>query len=154
VYDGAIPSGNAVALLNLLRLARFTGRSDLEERAAGISRAFSGQISQFPSGYTQFLSAVDFGIGPSYEIVVSGPAASPDTEKMIKALRGRYIPNGVIMLRPSDQESPEISSLAPFTERQLPLDGRATIYLCRGNTCGAPSTNIEEVLTSISSRPS
>ena len=143
-----------MALHNLLRLARFTGRADLEERAAGISKAFSGQISQFPSGYTQFLSAVDFAIGPSYEIVVSGPAASPATDKMIKAIRGRYVPNGVVILRPSDQESPEISSLAPFTELQLPLDGRTTIYLCRGNACDAPSTNIGEVLTSISSRPS
>jgi len=152
-YDGAIPSGNAVALFNLLRLARLTGRTDLEERAAEISKAFSGQISQFPSGYTQFLSSVDFGIGPAYEIVVSGPPASPETEEMIKVLRGRYIPNGVFILRPSDENPPEICSLAPFTEQQLPLNGRTTVYLCHGNTCETPTTSITEVLTLIEKGP-
>jgi len=154
VYDGAIPSGNAVALLNLLRLGRLTGRAELEEKAAAISRAFSAQIGQAPSGYTHFLSAVDFGIGPSYEIVVSGPSASRETESMIEALRGRYLPTCIIILRPSDQESPGITSLAPYTEQQLPLEGKPTVYLCKGNTCEAPSTDIGKVLASIASRPS
>jgi uncharacterized protein YyaL (SSP411 family) len=35
-YDGAIPSGNSVAALNNMRLARLTGRQDLEEIAHDI----------------------------------------------------------------------------------------------------------------------
>jgi len=75
VYDGALPSGNAVAMLNLLRLGRFTGEADLEDRAFKLQRGFSQQVRQFPSGYTQFLSAVDFSLGSSHEVVISGALA-------------------------------------------------------------------------------
>jgi len=36
-YDGAIPSGNSLIMLDLLRLSRITGRSDLEQKAIGVS---------------------------------------------------------------------------------------------------------------------
>jgi len=65
IYDGALPSGNSVAMHNLLRLARFTGDTSLDEKAAKIVKAFSGHVVQFPSGYTQFLVSADLGMGPS-----------------------------------------------------------------------------------------
>lgn len=72
IYDGAIPSGNSVALMNLMRLARMTGDTALEERAEQIIKTFSAQIMSHPMGFTQFLAACDFIIGPSQEIVVVG----------------------------------------------------------------------------------
>ena len=98
VYDGALPSGNAVAMLNLLRLGRFTGDADLEDRASKLQRAFSEQVRQFPSGYTQFLSAVDFSLGPSREVVISGSLGAKD---MLDALRSRFFPNQVVLFRPT-----------------------------------------------------
>ena len=64
-YDGAIPSGNSVMMLNLLRLSRITGRSDLEEKALGVSRAFARNIGQIPSAYSQLMVALEFLEGPS-----------------------------------------------------------------------------------------
>lgn len=61
IYDGAIPSGNSVAMLNLLRLGWITVNSSLEEKAAKIGRAFSRNVKQSPSAYTQLMVAVDFG---------------------------------------------------------------------------------------------
>lgn len=146
IYDGAVPSGNAVAMLNLLHLARFTGRSDLDEKAAKIGTAFSGQIGQFSSGYTQFLTAVDFAIGPSYEVVVTGPSSSSGSAEMLKALRSRFLPNKVILFRPSEEASPEITPVAPFTAHHIPVDGKATAYVCLGNACKMPTTDIPEML--------
>ena len=37
VYDGAIPSGNSVALLNLIRLARYTADVSFEKKAVELS---------------------------------------------------------------------------------------------------------------------
>lgn len=146
LYDGAIPSGNAVAMLNLLRLARFTGRADLDEKASKMGKAFSGQVKQLPSGYTQFLSAVDFGLGPCYEVVVVGSLASQGTMEILKALRTRFIPNRVVLFRPADQESPEIIRIAPFTQHQVPVDGKTTAYVCLVNACKTPTTDIKEML--------
>jgi len=56
-------------MLNLLRLSRITADSELEDRAQGLERAFSKLVRKMPSGYTQFLSALDFGLGPAYQVV-------------------------------------------------------------------------------------
>ncbi|MFA7037632.1 MAG: thioredoxin domain-containing protein, partial [Methanosarcina sp.] len=66
--DSAIPTGNSFEMLNLLRLSRIIAGPGLEETADKLERAFSKQIMKAPSGYTQFLSAFDFRLGPSYEV--------------------------------------------------------------------------------------
>ena len=146
IYDGAVPSGNAVAMLKLLRLARFTANSHLEERAMEIGRAFSKAVNQFPSGYTQFLVAVDFGIGPSYEVVIVGKSGGEDTREMLEALRSRFIPNKVTVLRPTEIESPRIDELAEYVKYQVSLDGKATAYVCMNFACQQPTTEVDKML--------
>jgi uncharacterized protein YyaL (SSP411 family) len=152
VYDGAIPSGNAIAMYNLLRLARFTSQADLDHKASQIIKAFSHQIRQFPSGYTQFLSSVDFGLGPSYEVVIVGPSKEDNTWGMVRALRTRYIPNRVLIFKPADLKSPEIASIARFVENHVPVDGKATAYVCRNTSCDMPTTDIDEMLRILEAR--
>jgi uncharacterized protein YyaL (SSP411 family) len=146
LYDGAVPSGNSVSLLNLLRLARITGRTDLEKKASMIDNAFSEQIKQAPTGFTQFLSGLDFVLGPSYEVVIVGPAGSKETADMIRALFNPFIPNKVVVFRPTNQESPAIDSISPFVRNQVSLDGKATAHVCRNRTCLKPSTSIQEMM--------
>jgi uncharacterized protein YyaL (SSP411 family) len=98
VYDGAIPSGNSVAMQNLLRLGRITADAELDEAAAAISRAFAGSVRAVPVGHSQLLQGVDFGIGPSHEVVIAGDPDSEDTQAMLRALRSRYVPNKVVLL--------------------------------------------------------
>lgn len=64
IYDGAVPSGNSVAMLNLFRLGRITTNPELEGKAREISRAFSKEVRQSPSSYSQLMIAVDFTAGP------------------------------------------------------------------------------------------
>jgi uncharacterized protein YyaL (SSP411 family) len=143
VYDGALPSGNAVAMLNLLRLGRYTGDAKLEDRAFKIQRAFSEQVRQFPSGYTQFLSAVDFGLGSSHEVVISG---SLGAKEMLDALRSRFSPNQVLVFRPAEQESAGIDAIAPFARNYGSMDGKATAYVCSGHACKDPTTEVSDLL--------
>jgi len=146
IYDGAIPSGNSVAMLNLLRLGRMTATSDLEEKAARIGSSFSGSVKQSPSAYTQLMVALDFGIGPCYEVVIAGKARAKDTKAMVKALRTRFLPNKVVILNPGERESPEIAKLAEFTKNQSSIDGRATAYVCMNYNCKLPTTDIGKML--------
>jgi hypothetical protein len=143
VYDGALPSGNAVAMHNLLRLGRFTGDADLEDRASKLQRAFSEQVRQFPSGYTQFLSAVDFSLGSSHEVVISG---SLGAKGMLDALRSRFFPNQVLLFRPTGGESAGIDTVAAFAKNYNPVNGRATAYVCSGHACKSPTTEVKELL--------
>ncbi len=141
VYDGAMPSGNSVALLNLLRLGLITGKEEWEEKAQRLYAAFASAVERFPAGYTQLLCAVDFALGPSSEVVISGDLDSADAQAMIKAIRALYIPNKVVLFRP-DGDAPPISHLAPFTLHQKSLDGKAAAYVCRNYACSLPTTDM------------
>jgi hypothetical protein len=146
IYDGAIPSGNSVAMLSLLRLGRMTANSNLEQQAAKIGRAFSGNVKQAPLAYTQLMVALDFGIGPSYEVVIAGDSQAADTKAMLKALRTHFIPNKVVLLNPSEQESPKIGQLAEFSQSQSSIEGKATAYVCQNYNCKLPTTDINKML--------
>jgi uncharacterized protein YyaL (SSP411 family) len=149
LYDGAVPSGNSVSMLNLLRLARLTGNVDLEEMAARVNRAFAASVGQAPSAHTQFLAAVDFGVGPSSEVVVAGDPAAGDTQAMLTILATGYHPNCVVLLRPDGEGSPDLSRLAPFTEELKSQDGAATAYVCRNGECSLPTTDPREMVRRI-----
>jgi uncharacterized protein YyaL (SSP411 family) len=146
IYDGAIPSGNSVAMLNLLRLGRMTATSDLEDKAAKIGSAFSGSVKQSPAAYTQLMVALDFGIGPCYEVVIAGRAQAEDTKAMVKALRTHFLPNKVVLFNPNGRESPEIARLADFTKNQSSIEGKATAYVCLNYNCKLPTTDINKML--------
>ncbi|MFX1605784.1 MAG: thioredoxin domain-containing protein, partial [Promethearchaeota archaeon] len=83
-YDGAMPSGNSVAALNLIRLARFLGEPLFEEKAADTIKAFSGIFPRAPSGFSMMLNALEFALGESYEIVIAGNPSNKDTKQMLE----------------------------------------------------------------------
>ena len=146
IHDGAIPSGNSVAMLNLLRLGRMTADFNLEEKAAKIGRAFSENVKRAPLAYPQLMVALDFGVGPSYEVVVAGDSQAADTKAMLKALMTQFMPNKIALLRPSEQESPDIIHLAEFTRYQSSIEGKATAYVCFNHSCEFPTTDITKML--------
>lgn len=145
IYDGATPSGNSVAAYNLLRLSRITGAPELEEKSEKIISLFSSEVKKAPSSYAMLLNAVNFGIGPSFEIVISGKEGSNDTEKMLRILNSEFIPNKVVIFRP-DEETPEIARVAEYTRSQKPINGKATAYVCRNFACNIPTTESDEIL--------
>ena len=146
IYDGAIPSGNSVATLNLFRLARITANTDFEDKANMILRAFSKDVQSAPSGYTQMMVALGFGIGPSYEIVIVGEPEAEDTKDMLNSLGKHFIPYKVVLLKPADQETSDITSIAEYIEYHSSFDGKATAYVCLDFACKMPVTNTDEML--------
>jgi uncharacterized protein len=146
IYDGAIPSGNSVAALNLMRLGRITARMDLEEKGQAITRTFANTVSRHPSGFSMLMLAVDFSQGPSFEIVISGDLKDDDTHLMLSELRNNYIPNRVIIHRPANSVEPEIAKLAEYTKSQTSIDNKATAYVCLNYACQLPTTDIDVMM--------
>jgi uncharacterized protein YyaL (SSP411 family) len=145
ISDGALPSGNAVAMWNMLRLSRFAAESSLEEQAAKIGRTFAKAIKQFPSAYVQLMVAVDFAVGPCYEVAIIGHPEAGDTQKMLKALGNRFNPHSVTLFRPT-VGSADIDRLADYLTSLETLDGKATAYVCTDFTCTAPTTDVGDML--------
>jgi uncharacterized protein YyaL (SSP411 family) len=146
IYDGAIPSGNSIAVLNLLRLSRLTGSPKYEEMAVRLIRAFSKMISEAPAAYTQFMVALDFALGPTSEVVIVGNPGSGDTMTMIQTLQGSFTPNKVVMFRSTKERDPEITRLAEFIRDFSSIEGKATAYVCKGFRCDLPTTEAQQML--------
>lgn len=146
IYDGAVPSGNSVAMLNLLRLGRITADPEFERKASQIGRAFSRQILPTPASYTHLMSALDFAIGPSSEVVIVGGSHAGDTEAMLAAIRREFVPNKIVIFRPCEVEYPEIIGIAEYTRYLSSTDCKATAYVCRNYKCGLPTTDSRKML--------
>ncbi len=153
IYDGAIPSGNSVAMSNLLRLSYITGDTDLEKKADLLGRVFAEKIESTPIAYTQFLIAVDFGVGPTFSLVIAGDTNSDDTNSMLETVNNDYIPNKVLIFRPTENYPPKIDKFSNFIEWFDKVQEKATAYVCINKTCKPPTTDsmkMIEYLESIS----
>ena len=145
IYDGALPSGNSVAALNFLRLSRLTGNVDLEQRAAQLTQTFAGQVADQPMAYTQLLIALDFMVGPSQEIVIAGDLALETTQSMINAIRRRFLPNKVVLLRPEGAGAKRLALLSPFVQAMVSANNQPTVYVCEQYACQAPIKDVGQL---------
>ena len=141
LYDGAIPSGNSVAALDLLRGGRLTGATAWEPKAQALFQAFAGTAAQHPTGYPQLLIALAFAVGPSQEIVLAGLPGHPELQAMLRVVRRAFLPNAVVLLHPPGGAGPAIEALVPWVAPQGMLQGRPTAYVCQGFVCRQPVTS-------------
>jgi uncharacterized protein YyaL (SSP411 family) len=135
LYDGASPSGNSVALHNLLWLSRLTNEPTYDTMATQMTKTFAQEVEGAPEAFTFFLSALDFLIGPSYSVTVVGDLKEKDTAEMLNAIRKHYLPSTVIALK-----NPSKAGLG-----YEQIEGKATAYVCQNQTC-LPPTNSPVVM--------
>ena len=141
IYDGALPSGNSVAALNFLRLARMTGRIDLEKKAEQLTATFSREVTAQPIGYTQLLSALEFMLGPAQEIVIAGNLSLDSTRDMVRVVHAGFLPNKVLLLHQNGPDGKRLEALSPFTKEMRPINQKSTVYVCEQYACKAPVTD-------------
>ena len=139
--DNAVPSSNSIAMLNLLTLSRLTGDPTFAEKASFIDRLLSGRAKGAEFGFPMFLSATDFALAPSQEVVIVGRRGSEDTELLLKTLRTGYFPNAVVLFKPAGEQPAAISRYAGFTEFMHAINNRATAYVCTNFTCSFPTND-------------
>ncbi|MHA1631047.1 MAG: thioredoxin domain-containing protein [Candidatus Heimdallarchaeota archaeon] len=128
IYDGAIPSGNLVAMLNLPKIARITGDLSFEEMALQINKTFTTQIEQSLLAHTMFLNALEYAFGQSFEIVIVGIKGARDTTAMIRAIHSQFIPNKILLFVPKGAEE-EILQITDFVANKKMEDNKATAYV-------------------------
>lgn len=150
-YDGAIPSGNSVAAMIFLKLGRITGKPELEREGWKILEGASGIIGNSPSAYTFLLTAVDFAIGPTKEIVIAAKSER-EAGDFLQVLNAHLLPESIVLFRPEKPESQSLFRLAPWLEPLSPIGGKATVYLCENYTCHLPITSVEELKEALSLR--
>jgi len=133
-YDGAEPSGNSIAVLNLLRLAAITGDTGLRATAERALKAFARKMSDQPAGLPQMLVAYLWSAGKPVQIILAGERAAPETRVLAAAVQHRFLPNRVIIIA---------SDAGPEAQAMTAIDGHATAYLCENFACQLPVNTLE-----------
>jgi len=137
--DGALPAGNSVAALNLLRLAELTGDERYRGRAAGTLRAFGGVLGRAPSALPAMLCALDFFLDRAKEIVVVSPRARDD-RLLFDTLGRTFVPNRIIV-RTTEDEVASLARLAPVLAEKIAIGGKPTAYVCEAMHCELPTSD-------------
>jgi uncharacterized protein len=140
-YDGAIPSGNAVMALNLLKRAEYTGERTHRDRAVEVIKAYAAEIDAHPAAFPQWLCALDFLHGRPRQIVVAGPIDA--ASQFWPAIRGEFVPNKVVVHTVDGRDA--VTRIAPVARDKSGAENGAVVYVCRDYACQAPARDVAEV---------
>jgi uncharacterized protein len=136
-YDGALPSGNSLATLALLKLAAITERPGLKPAAEQTLRLLAERLQRLPQAVPHLLLALDFWLEEPSRVVIAGPVDNPATRRLLQAVHSVYRPNTVVL----GTRGP----VFPFAATLPPQGGQPTAYLCTGASCQPPVTTPQDL---------
>ena len=144
--DNAIPSGNSMAGLVLLKLNRLTLDQDLGNWAQSALDGASTLINDNPSAYAQTLAVLDYMLGPSKEIVIVGEPNNSDTKAILQEINKHFLPNEVICIHPIDAaQAKAVEDLISFIKDYKMIGSKSTAYICSNHTCGLPTNDLKKI---------
>ncbi|HLE31705.1 MAG TPA: thioredoxin domain-containing protein [Bacteroidota bacterium] len=143
--DGAEPSGNSIAILNLLRLSQMTDDKEYAQMAEKSLRYFGERILAIPAACAQFLVALDFSLVKPKQIIIAGPANRADTRAMHREVQSHFLPAKILLLADGNAGQELLSSSVPFLKSITMIDGKATAYVCENYACRLPTSNVHEL---------
>jgi uncharacterized protein len=143
--DGALPSGNGVHALNLLRLAEFTGRGDFAQAAQRAIVSFGALVNRHPAAFSQILTAVDFLAAGPREIVISGERRDERVEALLAAVRGRFLPQRVVALALPGGPT----ELMPLLDGKFAPGTPPRAFVCRNWSCRAPVETVADLVAAL-----
>ena len=133
-YDGAEPSGNAVAALALAELARLTDQVEWESAARRILDWLGERMRRLPQAVPHGLMALERIGERSNRLILAGTGC----EKFLEVVGNVYRPDVLISGASEDHPSEFVRKLGKETRR-------GTAYLCEGGVCRMPVEKPEEL---------
>lgn len=150
-HDAALPSGAAVMMMNLLRLGRLCSEPELEQVGHAVSEHYAGSLRNNPAAYLAMVSAVDYALGPSSEVVIAGDPDREDTQAMLRDVQGMFAPNAVLVFVPDGNQRVKnrIEDILPHAAAFQSQQGAPLAYVCREYACQAPTSDVEAMLNNL-----
>lgn len=134
IMDASVPSGAAVAVMNLLRLQPYRRDDQFRQVAEAVFRAHRDLMARAPGGMATLLQALDLYLSSPTEVTLVGDAP----EVWLAELGRRYEPNLVLTCIPGPRDD------APIWAGKSAANG-PTAYVCRNFTCSPPATAWDEL---------
>jgi len=144
-YDGAEPSGNSVAAINLLRLSALTGNKKWSMLAEECIKSFGKILGSYPAAMPLMLSAMDLQMGKARQIVIAGDKNTGDTRELLREVYSRYLPNTLVLLADGRENQAFLKEYLPFIATVQKIDGKASAYVCENFSCKMPVNTREKL---------
>ncbi len=142
--DDAVPAANSTMISNLMALSTLTGEIRYQDQARKSLGAFARAAEQNLFAHTRlFTSMID--LTSPILIKLLGPASSEQMKPFLTALKSTSLPGAIIMLPDHEADLPENSPAAGVTA----INNQPTAYICEGQTCRLPITDLEEFKTAL-----
>jgi len=138
LYDGAIPSGNAVMAWNLHRLAILLDIPSWKKRSENMVELQKDNIIKYPNSFGIWASLLLAFVQGTNEVLILGPGAAAAAFKFLK----KNVPNSILMA-------------SEIVEKGYPLmddkkvNDMLTYYLCKCYSCRLPVLSEEELMKQI-----
>lgn len=143
-YDGAEPSPNSVAALNLLRLSQMLDEKPFREMAEKTLAAFGDRLKQAPSAMPQMMVAFDFHVAKPKQIVIAGKPVAADTRAMLRVVHENFIPNKIILLADGGSGQAFLGKHLEFIQDVKMVSDKATAYVCENYVCHTPTPDLSK----------
>lgn len=151
IEDSHVPSGNAAAVSNLLRLSRILADESMRRSAEKHIQAFGGTLETAPRASLSMLLNIDWLTGPAYEVVLAG-SDDAALKAMREALYEVYLPQKIVLHAGSGKDQQALEKLAPYIKDHAVFRSRTTAYVCRDYVCEAPTDRPQKLRQLLQSR--
>ncbi len=145
--DNATPNGNGIMVEVLARLYHLTGKASYAKRNMELVTAFGGEVSRNFFPLATLLNNVDYQLN-CLQIVVIGARDDAATDSLLAVIRAQPLLNKLLQVVAPGTALPPYH---PAVGKEM-VDGKPTVYLCRGQTCGLPITEADPLLRALSAR--
>ena len=142
-YDNAIPSGNAVSVQNLLRLAAFTGNSGYRDKAGQTLSLFADHMAGAPGAFGQLLCGLSWYLDTPMEIALVGAKENARTVAMLDLINSSFLPNTVVALYDPTTDNGQEQKVIPLLANRSCIEGLTTAYVCEQFVCRQPVTSVD-----------
>jgi uncharacterized protein YyaL (SSP411 family) len=139
-YDGAEPSPNSLAALNLARLAAILDDKAHAEQAQKVLTLFGKTLQDSPSAVPMLVTAADFLERGKQQIVLAGDKTAPEFQALLKVVQSRLLPHAVLLHADGGEGQAWLAKHNEALAEMKPVSGRPAAYVCQNYTCQAPVT--------------
>jgi hypothetical protein len=140
-YDGAEPSGNSIAILNLMRLIQFTDNASYDRMARASLRHFGEHLLKQPHATPQLLVALDASFSKPVQIIFAKGPGEAGMRSLLKEVHSRFIPHKALLVADGGKGQEFLSGFVPFIGTLAMIDSKPTAYVCKNFACQLPTTD-------------
>ena len=142
-YDGAEPSGNSIAVLNLVRLHEFTTDDTHRERAEKALQAFQPILTARPAALSEMLLALDFHLDTAKQVIIVTPNDAADAAPLLAKFRTALLPNRILSVVSEGDELADHATVIPLLDQKRAINNQPTAYVCENRVCELPTSDPE-----------